>query len=107
MITLRTFNEPHYETTPTLDGMPYVFTFLYNERQDRFYLDIQGPSGAYVVKGRKLRRGVNLLRGASADERPLGLLVVMAKGSATDSPGMGELGDDGQFTLAYLPVGET
>jgi hypothetical protein len=93
---------PFWSQTTTLDGVPYLLTFKYNQRETVYYLDIASSDGTIdYVFGLKLVPSIPLLRPWAT---PPGELVVISQSIADDSPpALGDLADGGRCVLMYIP----
>lgn len=101
MVSLRTFTDPFYRMTTSLDGRDYVFEFRHNQREDSWYFSIYLPDGTLLVAGVKVVCNIPLLRKFSDSRLPQGLLVALSKTQDTSPPGIEALGEEGRVTLIY------
>lgn len=106
-------DEPNYSISSTLDGVDYVLTFRYSERENCFYLDLALTDGTVLCNGRKIVCNWSIWRTFNYDTRiPQGaLLAIPATGAGDDPPGFdadgnGELGDGRRVQLIYLTAKE-
>ena len=86
-----------------LDGVPYLLTFQYNDRESAYYLSIGSSDGTtnYVV-GMKLVVGYPLMQPFGS--QPPGEIFVVSASTANDGPpAIGELGDNQRCVLIYVP----
>ncbi len=88
-----------YEQRTALDGTDYIFSFQWNQREGRWYLDLLSENRAALVCGLKLEPNQNLLRVPVGVGLPPGWLAILdfqSLGSATPrdarAPGFEELG---------------
>lgn len=106
MLVLRTFQDPRYESRFVLGGRTYVFTFMHNERLDRWYLTVSTESGETVVGNRKLVCGVaDLFARETRRLRPPGALLVAPVSKGIDSPRLADIGEE--YALIYIEPGDT
>ncbi len=93
---------PFWTQTTTLDGIPYLLTFRYNQRETVYYLNISSSDGTIdYVLGMKLVVGIPLLTPWST---PPGEMVVISQSIANDSPpSLGDLADGARCVLMYIP----
>ena len=92
---------PFYSQTSQLEGVDYGFVFVYNQRENTYYLSIETVAGEPLVKGVKLVCNIPLLAPFTSDQLPPGVLFVVSSDSANNSPpGIGELGARCQLMYA-------
>ncbi len=91
-----------------LDGVSFVLTFRWSQRDGRWLLDIADAEGVAVRVGCPLNTGVPLLRGCVSTRRPAGELIVVDSTGANDAdPSFADLGDPGaRFALMYVTAVE-
>lgn len=91
-----------------LDGVSFVLTFSWSQREGRWLLDLADAEGAAIRSGLALVAGQPLLRGLVDTRRPAGELVVVDTTGATDlDPGFNDLGAPGaRFVLQYVTAAE-
>jgi hypothetical protein len=102
-----TFADPFYSFGIALEGVPYVFDFRYNQREDSWYLGVALPDGTELITGVKVVCNRDLLRRAADVRLPPGRLMALANAEDDDPPGLGELGEDKRVTLVYFTSDET
>ena len=103
-----------YRQVTSLDGRDYVLRFLYNTREDRWYLTISDQDEDPIVSGIKVVAEIDLLKRVTDERRPPGILVARDLSapdpSATvpkilsEDPGLTDLG--GRVTLLYFTEAE-
>ena len=96
---------PFITQTTDLDGTDFVFTFRFNEREQRWYMDLRTPDGDDVHMGVKVVTDWLLLRLlVDQTNRPRGeIYAVDATGSGLDAR-LGDLGT--RVRLIYFDEGE-
>lgn len=96
-------DQADYSLRTRLDGREYNFHLMWNEREDRWYLDISDESDVVVCAGIKLVTNWPLLRYYHADPAvPPGELVVVDETSDGSPPEIDGLGENERCTLIYL-----
>lgn len=109
MFIIPTFTDPYYDQTVTLDGRPYLLTFRYNQREDRWYMDVADvDSNADIANGIKIVVGVDLLaKWRYLANCPAGVLVCNNNSQTDDSaPGLSELGPGLRCELMYITLAD-
>jgi len=91
---------PFYSQTSQLEGVDYGFLFVYNQRENAYYLSIEDTAGNPLVKGIKLVCNTFLLDPFLSPSLPPGKLFVQSSDSNTSPPGIGELGSRCQLMYA-------
>lgn len=89
---------PFYSQTSQLEGVDYGLVFVYNQRENAYYLSIETIEGEALVKGIKLVCSVPLTEHLRDARLPPGVLLVTSSDANTDPPGLGELGERCQLT---------
>jgi len=114
---------PDYTQRTTLDGREYILRFIFNEREQRWYLDIFSSDETPLALGLKLVVNWNLLRRETDERLPPGeLYAIDFSGAANESapsdadaatllqlardPGLNDLGADGRVGLMYFDAEE-
>jgi hypothetical protein len=98
---------PYYTMRTRLDGREYNLRFAYNERSDRWHLDIATDADEPLVSGIKLICNWPLLRFFKWDRRlPPGELRVMDLSPDGSPPGLYDLEIGRRCELTYFPVSE-
>ena len=94
---------PFYTQRVTLDGRDYNLRFAWNQRLERWYLDIRDGADVSLLVGLKLVTNWPLLLAYHHDERlPAGELVVMTSLPDNSPPGYMDLGVGLRCELTYL-----
>ncbi len=101
MIALRTFENPFYTMSTTLDGTDYVFEFRYSQRESCWYFSIFLTDGTLLTAGVKVICQRSLLSRFSDVRLPAGSLVAFANTADQSPPDLLELGIDKRVTLVY------
>ncbi len=96
---------PHFSQRVELDGRRYDCRVTYNQRADRYDLDLTLEGGEVLALGVRLVPGRPLLRRyLYRDSHPGGELFLVSLDATNDSaPGLGEIGDGRRCQLAYFP----
>lgn len=96
---------PYYSVRTTLDGRDFGLRFRWNQREERWYLDLRDGAGSLIAAGMKLVCNWPLLRYKKWDPRtPPGELVVVTLSPDRSPPGVDELGVGLRCELTYLAV---
>lgn len=104
VLLIPTSDDPNYSQVTDLDGVDYLFRFVYNSRQNCWYFDLSLVDETKLLSGIKVTTN-NLLLSRFKDPRlPPGDLVAAATGADTSTAGMGELGVDRRVILTYFSV---
>lgn len=91
------------QVTP-LEGVDFLFEFRWNEREQRWYMDVRSVDGESVFMGVKIVADWSLLRLlVRDDDRPAGEIYAHDTTGAGD-PRLGELGT--RVRLIYIPEAE-
>lgn len=93
---------PFYTQRTDLDGVEYLLTFTYNQRENCWYLSIADIDEFDLVNGIKIVPSINLLRQKPSRFLPPGTLLAISQTSDDSPPGFGELGIDRRFVLVYI-----
>jgi hypothetical protein len=96
---------PYYTMTCTLDGRPYIFTFTYSTREDRWYFDLADVDGNDIVLGTKVTPSTDLLgRFRYLASCPQGTIIASVNATSQDDtpPGLQELGVPSRVQLVYV-----
>lgn len=96
---------PYYTLRTRLDGRDYNMRFAWNERAERWHLDIMTDTGELLVAGIKLVANWPLLRFYHSDSRlPPGELSVIDLTPDGSPPGLSDLEIGARCTLTYYPT---
>jgi hypothetical protein len=89
-----------------LDGRDFHLHFLWNMREQRWYLDIFDTDSVPLAVGLKLISNQPLLRFYQWDPRlPPGELLAYAQGIDQSNPGFNDFGEGLRVELVYYPTG--
>lgn len=93
-----------------LEGVDYTLRYCHNSRSDSWTLDVAALGGndqepIPIVTGVKLFIGNDLLRYASSEIKPPGILLALSSDGSRIAPRKDELGS--RVRLYYLEEGET
>ena len=97
---------PFFTQVTTLDGISYLLSFRWNQRESCWYLSIALQDETPLADGIKIVCNVYLLRKFVDIRLPPGQLMAIANNNDTSPPGIDELGQDRRVTLLYLTVDE-
>lgn len=97
---------PFWTQSTTLDGVSYLLSFFYNQREDVYYMTIADTTGATLCGGVKLISNWPLLSGFIDPHMPPGELIAMALGTDQSPAGLGELGIGQRVQLTYFTQAE-
>lgn len=98
--------DSHYEQRISLDGQDFIFTFQYNQREEKWYFDLADQNEEQIVSGLKIVPGLDFLRCVTDLRKPPGVLVAIdlpATGQTLQpsfDPKITELGD--RVRLYYI-----
>lgn len=106
MQSLRTFEDPFYTMTTTLDGADYLFEFRYSQREACWYFTISLTDGTPLVAGVKVVCNRSLLERFADVRLPPGKLIAFATGPDASPPALDELGEDRRAILVYVSEAE-
>lgn len=99
---INTREDPYYTQRTRLEGRDYVLTFRYNEREERWYLDLADDEESYIAVGIKLVANWSLLHPYRYDARtPPGQLNVADISGDGSPPTLFELGEGKRCQLLY------
>jgi hypothetical protein len=102
IVQIPTWPDPYYLQKVRLDGRDFVLHFAFNQREDRWSLDIHDDEDEPIVQGLKLLANWPLLRHYRWNESlPPGELIVMDLTGDGAPPGLDELGDGKRCQLIY------
>jgi len=97
--------ESWYRETVTLDGSEYVLTFAWNERERRWYMDMETVDGTAIAHGVKIVADAVLLKGVTNDLRPRGLFCSVDMTAEGVDPDIRDLGS--RVRLFYIDEEDT
>lgn len=95
--------QSHFTQITSLDGVDFLFEFRWNEREQRWYMDLYEADGTPVVTGIKVVADWSLLRLVVRDLRPAGEIYSYDTTGEGD-PRLGDLGT--RVRLIYIPEAE-
>lgn len=92
---------PFYSQVSQLEGVDYGLVFVYDQRENCYYLSIEDVAGNPIVKGVKLVCNVSLIGHFSIESLPPGVLFVLSSDVFNQTPpGIDELGSRCQLMYA-------
>lgn len=103
---LRTFEDPFYTMTSTLEGTDFVLEFRYSQREETWYFSVSLTDGTSLVSGVKVVCNRPLLARFADNRLPKGELVATALGPDASPPRLTELGEGKRVELVYLTSAE-
>lgn len=96
---------PYYTQRTRLDGKDYNLHFAYNERMDRWSLDIFSDDDRPLVLGIRIVANWSLIRFYQYNkDLPPGELMAIDLSGDGSPPGFNELGFDKRVVLTYFPL---
>jgi hypothetical protein len=101
-----TGNDPFYSQTTTLDGVPYLLEFSYNQREDCWYLLLSTNDGDAIYGSVKLVCNWPLFAICADPQLPPGQFVVASSTTDLSPPGLQDLVDGGRCQLVYMPAAD-
>jgi hypothetical protein len=102
-----TGDDPFYTQTTTLDGTPFLLSFFYSQREDRWYLLLSTVDGDPIYGGVKLVPNWPLFAQCVDARLPGGQFVVVSSSATDDTPpGLEELVDGARCQLCYVPAAD-
>jgi len=109
-IPLPTDEAASFTQRTRLEGVDYTLRYSHNSRSDSWTIDLAAIGGndqepIPIVTGMKLFIGNNLLRYASHELTPPGVLLALSGDGSRRAPGANDLGT--RVRLYYLAEGET
>ena len=78
--------EAAFEQRTNLEGDDFIFRFWYNEREDRWFVDLYDDTRSLIAGGVKLIPTANLFEVLTDDRAPAGRVGVFDRYSAGDAP---------------------
>ena len=104
-----TSSDPFYDQITSFEGVDYLLTFRYNQREDAWYLSIAtAADGVSQIEGIKLVTNWPLLAKRRAGRTlPPGDFLVVTNDDTNDAPpGLSELGEGLRCELTYFTADE-
>jgi hypothetical protein len=93
-----------FETqTTTLDGVPYLLYFSYNQRESTWYLLLSTVDGDPIYGSVKMVCSWPLFFQCRDLRRPLGQFLVLSSTSDLSPPGLFDLASGARCSLVYVP----
>ena len=88
------FDLPSYEYQLELEGTLYTFTFNYNRRLDRWFMNIGDEVNNPIVSGIKIIVNYDLLDRYKNSKLPPGQFIAIDESGENKTPGREDLGND-------------
>ena len=92
-----------YTEVVRLDGVPYLFRFLWSIRCDHWTLGIYAADETPVAEGILIVNAVDLLRGCTSANKPGGTLFALPSDTSEAHAGFTDLGT--RVKLYYIEAG--
>lgn len=70
-------DNPNYQQRTSLSGTDYLLSFLYSERECRWYFSMADADGAPIISGKKMVVNWDLMRLVTDSRRPAGEIVAL------------------------------
>ena len=99
-----TSDDPFYTQVTDLDGINYILSFAYNQRENCWYLSIADIQSSNIVTGIKVVSNWKLLRRGSDTRLPPGELVARSYTQDDSPPGLSDFGPGKRVELIYIPI---
>ena len=96
--------DPFYSQVTDLDGINYILSFAYNQRETCWYLSIADIQANDLMTGIKIVSNWKLLRRGSDTGLPPGELVARSYTQDDSPPGLDDFGPGKRVELVYIPV---
>jgi hypothetical protein len=103
---LRTFEDPFYSMSTTLDGSDYFLEFRYNQREECWYFSVSLTDGTSLADGVKVVCNESLLFSYAENRLPKGMLVAISNTLDSSPPKLLELGEGKRVSLIYVSESE-
>jgi hypothetical protein len=91
---------PFYTQRTVLDGITYILSFEWNEREERWYLSLADSAGVTIVSGIKVVANYPLNYLLTDPRAPGGILYALDISGTGQDPGLNDLGR--RVTLMYI-----
>lgn len=102
-LTLFTTADPFQKQNVNLDGVEFILSLAYNQREERWYLSIADDEGALLIGGLKLQANWPLLwRHRYNTKLPLGEIMACDTTPDGEPPTLLELGEGKRCVLTYF-----
>lgn len=102
-LVIPTSADPFQTFKTRLDGVDYLISLAYNQREDRIYLSLADDEGTPIVSGLKVVANWPLLfRHRYNTAIPPGELMAIDTTSDKSPPSLGELGEGLRVQLTYF-----
>jgi hypothetical protein len=90
-----------FTQTTSLEGTPYLLSFQYNQRCDRWYLSIADASAVDIYNGIKLICRQDLLKKCADPRKPPGSLFLLSQTTDNSPPGLNDIIPSGGRCVLY------
>jgi hypothetical protein len=102
---------PNQEMQVQLDGVEFTLRFVWQDRDENWYLDVSDAAGNPIWMGQRIATGAPLLFQCVNPNRPLGELVAIDsldedKDPELDDFGLDQNGEEQRIQLIYLDAAE-
>lgn len=102
VLRIPTSDDPFYTQTTVLEGVAYILTFKYNQRENCWYFTIAQADGTEIISPVKIVCNRKLIGRFASTLKPPGEFVAVSNNGDASPPGAGELGDGKRVTLEYV-----
>jgi hypothetical protein len=92
--------ESNYEQVTSLDGVDFILRFLWNERDNHWFLTIRDAAGSDIITGIKLVADIPVGAHLTDERRPEGQIWTVDMTGAGVDPGLRDLGE--RVILSYV-----
>lgn len=83
---------PFYTQRTSLDGREYILDIQFNQRENRYYMNLRDETGALIAGGLKLIANFPINRLISDPRAPGGAIYALDTSGRGQDPGEGDLG---------------
>lgn len=98
--------DAYSDTSLSLSGEKYTFTFRYNDRADRWQVDIKDGNDVFIVKGLRLVEGISPTVFLELEGLTEGFIHVVKMNDTDKQAGRNNLGIDKTYELVYTQYQE-
>ena len=99
---LPTFNSPFYTQTTTIEGVSYLMSFAYSQREACWYMSLADANAVDIYNGIKLIVGNRLMNKCKDPRKPPGEFIVLSGTTDLSPPALNDLvANTGRCQLYY------
>ena len=95
-----------YSQTTSLDGVPYLLRFSFNQREQTWWLLLSTGDGDPIYGSVKLVVSFPLFASCADSRKPPGKLIVVSSTTDLSPPGLEDLVEGGRCQLCYIPAAD-